>query len=64
MVKERAIILTSKQIEQTLTRIAHEIHESHYKEKELIALNRSDSPSKLRRAAAAGVADENRPPID
>jgi pyrimidine operon attenuation protein/uracil phosphoribosyltransferase len=36
MVKERAIILTSKQIEQTLTRIAHEIHESHYKEKELI----------------------------
>lgn len=33
---------------------------TEYKEKALQALNRSDSPGKLRRV----VADENRPPID
>jgi len=36
MTKERALILNARQIEQKLTRMAHEIHENHYKEKELI----------------------------
>ena len=47
MVKERAIILTSKQIEQTLTRIAHEIHENHYKEKELVLVGIEGRGSQL-----------------
>ena len=50
--------LVEKLNQQILQRV------TEYKEKALIALNRSDSPSKLRRAAAAGVADENRPPIE
>jgi hypothetical protein len=50
--------LKEKLNQQTLQRV------TEYKEKALIAFNRSDSPSKLRRAAAAGVADENWPPID
>jgi pyrimidine operon attenuation protein/uracil phosphoribosyltransferase len=36
MTKERALILNAREIEQKLTRMAHEIHENHYKEKELI----------------------------
>lgn len=36
MSKERALILNARQIDQKLTRMAHEIHENHYKEKELI----------------------------
>lgn len=47
--------LVEKLNQQILQRV------TEYKEKALIALNRSDSPSKLRRAAAT---DENRPPID
>jgi pyrimidine operon attenuation protein / uracil phosphoribosyltransferase len=33
---EKSLILNSKQITQKLVRIAHEIHENHYKEKEII----------------------------
>ncbi|MFM9986643.1 MAG: phosphoribosyltransferase family protein [Flavobacteriales bacterium] len=36
MPKERTLILESKQIGQKLTRIAHEIHENNYLEKEII----------------------------
>jgi pyrimidine operon attenuation protein/uracil phosphoribosyltransferase len=36
MSKEQTLILNSRQIKQKLVRMAHEIHEQHYKEKELI----------------------------
>lgn len=36
MSKEQTLILNSRQIKQKLVRMAHEIHEHHYKEKELI----------------------------
>lgn len=35
MSKEKSLILTSRQIEQKLMRMAHEIHENYYKEKEI-----------------------------
>ncbi len=36
MTKERSLILTSHQVEQKLMRMAHEIYENNYKEKEII----------------------------
>jgi len=36
MTKEPTLILNAKQINQKLIRMAHEIHENHYKEKELV----------------------------
>jgi pyrimidine operon attenuation protein/uracil phosphoribosyltransferase len=36
MSKEPTLILTARQINQKLVRMAHEIHENHYKEKELV----------------------------
>ena len=36
MTRDRSLILNSKQISQKLMRMAHEIHENNYKEKELI----------------------------
>ncbi|MFM7234499.1 MAG: phosphoribosyltransferase family protein [Flavobacteriales bacterium] len=36
MSKEQMLILNSRQIKQKLVRMAHEIHEQHHKEKELI----------------------------
>jgi len=36
MTRERSLILDSHQISQKLMRIAHEIHENNYKEKELV----------------------------
>jgi pyrimidine operon attenuation protein/uracil phosphoribosyltransferase len=38
MSKEQTLILNSRQIKQKLVRIAHEIHELHYKEKELVLI--------------------------
>ncbi len=38
MDRERSLILDTKQIAQKLMRIAHEIHENNYKEKELIVV--------------------------
>lgn len=48
--------LVEKLNQQILQRV------TEYKEKALIALNRSDSPGKIRRII--GPSDENRPPID
>jgi pyrimidine operon attenuation protein/uracil phosphoribosyltransferase len=38
MSKEQTLILDARQIKQKLVRMAHEIHESHYKEKELVLI--------------------------
>ena len=38
MTKEPTLILNSKQISQKIIRMAHEIHENHYKEKELVLI--------------------------
>lgn len=38
MKSERSLILNSKQVAQKLVRIAHEIHENHYKEKEIVII--------------------------
>ncbi len=36
MIEERVLVLNEKQIKQKIQRIAHEIYENHYKEKELV----------------------------
>ena len=38
MSKDQTLILNTREIKQKLVRMAHEIHEAHYKEKELILI--------------------------
>ena len=47
MTKEPTLILNAKQINQKLIRMAHEIHENHYKEKELVLIGIEGRGSQL-----------------
>lgn len=47
MTRERSLILNAKQISQKLMRIAHEIHENFYKEKELVIVGIEGRGSEL-----------------
>ena len=37
------LILNNNQVQQKITRIAHEIHEQNFKEKELVFVNKVDN---------------------
>lgn len=43
MTEDKVLILNEKQIQQKIQRIAHEIHENHYKESELVLIGIKDS---------------------
>ncbi len=43
MTDEKLLVLTEKQIKQKIQRIAHEIYENHYQEKELVIVGIKDS---------------------
>jgi len=47
MTKEPTLILNARQINQKLIRMAHEIHENHYKEKELVLVGIEGRGSQL-----------------
>ena len=47
MTKEPTLILNAKQINQKLIRMAHEIHENHYKEKDLVLIGIEGRGSQL-----------------
>jgi pyrimidine operon attenuation protein/uracil phosphoribosyltransferase len=47
MTKEPTLILNARQINQKLVRMAHEIHENHYKEKELVLVGIEGRGSQL-----------------
>lgn len=47
MTKEPTLLLNAKQISQKLIRMAHEIHENHYKEKELVLIGVEGRGSQL-----------------
>lgn len=47
MTKEPTLILNAKQISRKLTRMAHEIHENHYREKELVLIGVEGRGSQL-----------------